>query len=33
MDGGRKTRFDVPASGVYLIKIGTIPTQKMVVVK
>lgn len=33
VDGGRKTRFDVPASGVYLVKIGTIPTQKVVVVK
>lgn len=33
VDGGRKTRFDVPASGVYLVKIGTLPTQKVVVVK
>ena len=33
VDGGRKTRFDVPASGVYLVKIGTMPTQKVVVVK
>lgn len=33
VDGGRKTRFDVPASGVYLVKIGTSPTQKVVVVK
>lgn len=33
VDGGRNTRFDVPASGVYLVKIGTLPTQKVVVVK
>ena len=33
VDGGRKTRFDVPASGVYLFKIGSSPTQKVVVVK
>lgn len=33
VDGGRKTRFDVPASGVYLVKIGTSPTKKVVVVK
>ena len=33
VDGGRNTRFDVPASGVYLVKIGTMPTQKVVVVK
>ena len=33
VDGGRKTRFDVPASGVYLVKIGTMPTQKVVLVK
>ena len=33
VDGGHKTRFDVPTSGVYLIKIGTSPTQKVVVVK
>ena len=33
VDGGRKTRFDVPASGVYLVKIGTLPTQKVVLVK
>ena len=33
VDGGRKTRFDVPASGVYLVKIGTLQTQKVVVVK
>ena len=33
VDCGHKTRFDVPASGVYLVKIGTMPTQKVVVVK
>lgn len=33
VNGGRKTRFDVPASGVYLVKIGSLPTQKVVVVK
>ena len=33
VDGGRNTRFDVPASGVYLVRIGTLPTQKVVVVK
>lgn len=33
MDGDPKTHFDVPASGVYLVKIGTMPTQKVVVVK
>ncbi len=33
VDGGRKTRFDVPAAGVYLVKIGSLPTQKVVVVK
>ena len=33
VDGGRNTRFDVPASGVYLVKIGILPTQKVVVVK
>ena len=33
VDGGRKTRFDVPASGVYLVNIGTMPTQKVVLVK
>ena len=33
VDGGRNTHFDVPASGVYLVKIGTMPTQKVVVVK
>lgn len=33
VDCGHKTRFDVPASGVYLVKIGTLPTQKVVVVK
>lgn len=33
VDGGRKTRFDVPASGVYFVKIGSLPTQKVVVVK
>jgi hypothetical protein len=33
VDGCHKTRFDVPASGVYLVKIGTMPTQKVVVVK
>lgn len=33
VDSGHKTRFDVPAAGVYLVKIGTSPTQKVVVVK
>lgn len=33
VDRGYKTRFDVPASGVYLVKIGSLPTQKVVVVK
>ena len=33
VDGGHKTRFDVPTPGVYLVKIGTLPTQKVVVVK
>lgn len=33
VDSGLKTRFDVPASGVYLVKIGSSPTQKVVVVK
>lgn len=33
MDGCRNTHFDVPASGVYLVKIGILPTQKVVVVK
>ena len=33
VDCGRNTRFDVPASGVYLVKIGTLPMQKVVVVK
>ncbi len=33
VDGGHKTRFDVPVSGMYLVKIGTSPTQKVVVVK
>lgn len=33
VDGSRNTRFDVPASGVYLVKIGILPTQKVVVVK
>lgn len=33
VDCGHKTRFDVPASGVYLVKIGSLPTQKVVVVK
>lgn len=33
VDGGHKTRFDVPASGVYLVKIGTSPIQKVVIVK
>ncbi len=33
VDGGHKTRFYVPVSGVYLVKIGALPTQKVVVVK
>lgn len=33
VNGGRKSRFDVPSSGVYLVKIGTLSTQKVVVVK
>lgn len=33
VDGGRKIRFDVPTSGVYLVKIGTVSTQKIVVMK
>lgn len=33
VDGGRKTRFDVPTPGVYLVKIGPLPPQKVVVVK
>ena len=33
VDCGRKTRFDVPIPGVYLVKIGPLPPQKVVVVK
>ena len=33
VDGGRKTHFDVPVSGVYLVKIGALPTQKVVVIR
>ena len=33
VDGGRKIRFDVPTPGVYLVKIGTVSTQKIVVMK
>ncbi len=33
VDYGHKTRFDVPAAGVYLVKIGALPTQKVVVIK
>ena len=33
VDGGRKTFFDVPASGVYLVKVGPMPLQKVVVIK
>lgn len=33
VDGGRKTFFDVPASGVYLVKVGSMPLQKVAVIK
>lgn len=33
VDGGRKTRFDVPASGVYFVKLGDYPMRKVVVIK
>ena len=33
VDGGRKTFFDVPASGVYLVKVGPMPLQKVAVIK
>lgn len=33
VDGGRKNRFDVPTSGVYLVKVGTLPVRKVVVIK
>lgn len=33
VDGGRKNRFEIPASGVYLVKMGSLPPQKVVVVK
>ncbi len=33
VDGGRKNRFEVPASGVYLVTMGSLPPQKVVVVK
>lgn len=32
VDGGRKSRFEVHASGVYFVKIGSLPMQKVVVV-
>lgn len=31
--GGRKTRFDVPSSGVYFVKLGDYPMRKVVVIK
>lgn len=33
VDGGRKTRFNVPTPGVYLVKIGALLTQKVVVIR
>lgn len=33
VDGGRKTFFDVPASGVYLVKVGPMSLQKVAVIK
>ncbi len=33
VDGGHKGRFDVPVSGVYLVKVGTLPMKKVVVVR
>ncbi|MCR5444500.1 MAG: leucine-rich repeat protein [Bacteroidales bacterium] len=33
VDGGRKNRFNVPVSGVYLVKIGSLSPVKVVVVK
>lgn len=33
VDGGRKEHFDAPSSGVYLVKVGSLPSQKVVVIK
>lgn len=33
VDGGRKNRYDVPASGVYLVKVGSLSPVKVIVVK
>ncbi len=33
VDGGRKSHFDVPNSGVYIVKIGDYPARKVVVIR
>lgn len=33
VDGGRKSSFDIPSSGVYMVKVGNRPVIKVVVVK
>lgn len=33
VDGGRKSCFEVPRSGLYIVKIGDLPTKKIVVIR
>lgn len=33
VDGGRKTQFDVPVAGVYLVRVGDMPAKRVVVIR